>query len=76
MPPEGQQETEQKVAKLQSPYGDPYEYLSGVVRGEIEIRPTDLSALENNVTVVEILEAAKISARELRTVRLEELSSE
>ena len=73
---QSQQATEEKIEKLQSPYGDPYEYLSGVVRGEIEIRPTDLSALENNVTVVEILEAAKISARELRTVRLEEFSSE
>jgi hypothetical protein len=40
------------------------------VRGEINVRPTDLSSLENNLVVVEILEAAKRSAREGRAIKL------
>lgn len=49
---------------------DPFAYLAAVVRGRIEPAPTDLSALENNVTVVRILEAAKESARTGRTVSI------
>lgn len=51
-------------------YSDPFSYLSAVVRGEIKVRPTDLSSLENNLVVVEILEAAKRSAREGRAIKL------
>lgn len=58
---------------LPSQHSDPYEYFAGVVRGQIKLAPTDLSALENNVTVVEILQAAMISAKEGRTVRIDEL---
>jgi hypothetical protein len=61
---------------LSSPNSDPYAYFSAVVRGEIAVQPNDLSALQNNMTVMEILEAAKISARESRTVPLSELSSD
>jgi len=50
--------------------GDPFTYLSKVVSGEIKLTPTDLSSLENNVIVVEILEAAKRSAKEKKTVNL------
>lgn len=48
--------------RLPAPYDDPFRYLAALVRGEITIAPYDLSALENNVTVVEILEAAKQNA--------------
>ena len=54
-----------------SPYDDPFSYFAGVVRGSIEIQPTDLSALENNMIVVEILDAARESARTGQTVRLD-----
>jgi len=50
--------------------GDPFTYLGKVVNGEIKLSPTDLSALENNVIVVEILEAAKQSAKEKKTINL------
>ena len=60
----------------ESPTGDAFEYLAAVVRGEIKIAPTDLSSLQNNVLVVEILEAARISSRESRTVRMEELTAQ
>lgn len=55
------------------PFDDPFAYLEAVVRGKITLAPADLSALENNMTVVEILEAAKISAKEGRSVELKEL---
>lgn len=49
---------------------DPFCYLAAVARGEIKISSTDLSALENNMVVMEILEAAKKSAREGKIVYL------
>ena len=58
--------------KLPTVQSDPYKYLASVIRGEQNIAPTDLSAFENNVTVMEILEAAKLSAKEGRTVLMAE----
>ncbi|HEY9048539.1 MAG TPA: Gfo/Idh/MocA family oxidoreductase [Ohtaekwangia sp.] len=52
------------------PYNDPFAYLAAVVRGEITLKTTDLSSLENNVIVVEILEAARRSAKEGKVVTL------
>ncbi|PPK87371.1 putative dehydrogenase [Neolewinella xylanilytica] len=54
-----------------APYDDPFAFLAAVVRGDISVDPTDLSALENNLTVVDILDAAKQSAASGRTVVLE-----
>jgi Predicted dehydrogenases and related proteins len=48
---------------LVAPYNDSFYYLKAAVRGEITIKPTDLSALENNLTVVEILNAAIESSK-------------
>lgn len=50
-------------SSLPKPYHDPFAYLSAAVRNEIEVLPYDLSALENNMMVMEILEAAKTSAK-------------
>jgi predicted dehydrogenase len=51
-----------------TPYDDPVGYLAAVVRGQT---PEDvLSALSTNMVVVEILEAARLSAKEGRTVYL------
>jgi predicted dehydrogenase len=47
---------------------NPFFYLTAVVRGEITPAPDDLSALENNLTVVEILDAARESARTKKAV--------
>ena len=44
---------------------------AAAVRGNLDVKPTDLSALENNLIVMEILEAAKQSARTGKTVTLE-----
>ncbi|HEY2720901.1 MAG TPA: Gfo/Idh/MocA family oxidoreductase [Chitinophagaceae bacterium] len=60
----------QVVPKQSSPYNDPFAYLAAVVHGEITVKPTDLSSLQNNMIVVEILDAARRSAKEGRTIYL------
>lgn len=54
---------------LQPPFNDSFYYLKAVVRGEIQPRPADLSSLENNLTVVRILEDAIKSARTGQEIR-------
>lgn len=51
-----------KTSTRKAPYDDPFAYLAAVVKGKIKVKPTDLSALENNIIVMEILDAAKRSA--------------
>ena len=58
----GGRETHLTPQRLPATYDDSIRYLAALVRGEITMAPYDLSALENNVTVVEILEAAKHNA--------------
>lgn len=53
-----------------TPYHDPFAYLTAVVRGQLEVKPADLGALENNLLVVEILEAAIKSAKRGKAVTL------
>jgi predicted dehydrogenase len=53
---------------LGTPHDDPFAYLAAVVRGETQ--EEDLSSLRTNMIVVEILEAARQSAREGKTVHL------
>jgi len=52
------------------PLDDPFAYLVAVVRGEVEPGDAGLSSLELNLTVVEILDAAKRSAETGRRVDL------
>jgi len=51
------------IKPLALPFNDPFAYMAATVRGELKVSPTDLSSLENNMIVMEILEAAKESAR-------------
>ena len=60
------------VAPLMMPYNDPFAYLAAVVRGDIKVQRTDLSSLENNMIVMEILEAAKRSAKEGKQIFLQQ----
>ena len=70
---EQEQEQEQELIApgIQPPADDPFALLAAAVRGTTKIRPTDLSALENNLIVMEILEAAKQSAASGRTIELQ-----
>jgi len=60
----------QSVPRPLAPYDDPFAYMCAVVRGKVTPRPYDLSALENNVIVMEILDAAKRSAKDGRRIPL------
>ena len=56
------------LEKPEAPYDDPFSYFHSVVRGVIQVEPYDLSALPNNVISMQILEAAKESARTGRAI--------
>jgi glucose-fructose oxidoreductase len=58
---------------LESPQNDSLTYLSAVLSGKIQPKG-DLTALDTNVIVMQILDAARESARTGKTVRLNRLS--
>ncbi len=60
------------AAPLSPPHNDGLSYLGAALRGEIESKG-DLTALDTNVVVMQILDAARESARTGRTVRLTKL---
>ena len=47
---------------------DPFALLTAVVKDGKELQPFDLNALDNNLMVMQILEAAKVSAKSGKTV--------
>lgn len=53
-------------------YEDPFSYFADVVRKNIEVPKNGLYSLENNVTVVRILEAARESAKTGKTIVLQQ----
>lgn len=52
------------------PYSNVFAYYKAVVEGEIKVDPNDLSSLENNLKVVQILDAAKRSAQNGKKVAI------
>ena len=66
----GQKENYQAVPPPSRPLNDPFAYFAAVVHGEVTVKPTDLSSLQNNMIVVEILEAARKSAKEGKVIYL------
>ena len=67
---DGFRETSHRLEEQETPWNDPFSYLAAVVRKEIEVEPYDLSSLENNMIVMEILEAAQESSQTGKTVVL------
>jgi predicted dehydrogenase len=53
-----------------APWDNPFAYFASVVRGEIQVTNTDLSSLPLNITAMEILEAARQSAKEGKRIYL------
>lgn len=71
-----QSEPEQAMTlePVKKPFNDPFDFLTAVIRGETKLDDTvqgRLSSLDNNMVVVEILDAAIRSAKEGKTVVLE-----
>jgi len=69
---DGFEEQKFRIEKRDAPFDDPFSFLIAVIRGKIELEAYDLSSLENNVVVVEILEAAIKSAKEGKTIYLKD----
>lgn len=67
---DGFKETSRKLPERPYPYNDPFALFAAVIKKEIALAPYDLSSLENNMMVVEILEAAKASAKKGKTIKL------
>lgn len=53
-------------------YQDPFSYFADVIRGKITVPANGLYSLENNVTVVRILDAARESAKTGKTVMIQQ----
>lgn len=64
------EQTMQVTVKEVPVYEDPFSYFADVLRGKVTVAPNGLYSLDNNVTVVQILEAARESARTGKTVLL------
>ncbi|MEP4534748.1 MAG: Gfo/Idh/MocA family oxidoreductase [Cyclobacteriaceae bacterium] len=69
---DGYQEESYRLEERQAPFNDPFALLAAVINGEVVLDSFDLSSLENNMVVMEILEAARISAESQRTIILRE----
>jgi predicted dehydrogenase len=63
-------EEQKSVASAQAPMDSPFAYLAAVINGDITIRSSDLSSLDLNITAMEILEAARQSAKAGRRIYL------
>ncbi len=67
---------EQKADALAEEVNDPFTYLAQVVQNGLEVEAWDVSAIENNMRVMMILEAARISAETGKTQVWAELYGE
>ncbi|HSR52757.1 MAG TPA: Gfo/Idh/MocA family oxidoreductase [Acidobacteriota bacterium] len=59
-----------EAPRPQDPEDDPFAYLAAIIRGHLKPPPHNLSSLENNLIVMEILEAARRSAESGRSIEL------
>lgn len=67
---DGFKETAATLEERAAPYDDPFSFFAALIRNKIRMEPHDLSSIENNMIVMEILDAARQSAREGKTVKL------
>lgn len=66
----GYEEEKMSLPPRSNPFDDPFSVLKAVVRGNLSLSPFDPYSLENNLIVMEILQAAKESAASGKTVYL------
>ncbi len=67
---DGYDEEQLTLEDRQAPYNDPFSLLAAVVRNRIKLPPNNLSSVENNLVVMEILDAARESAKKGKTIKL------
>jgi predicted dehydrogenase len=67
---DGFREDSYTLEELEEPFNDPFALFAGVIKGDILLEAFDLYSLENNIIVMEILDAARESANSQTTIRL------
>lgn len=67
---DGYQETKKRLNERPAPYNDPFTLFAAVIHKEITLPQYDLSSLENNMIVMEILDAARLSAKKGKAVKM------
>ncbi len=67
---DGYSEESYKLDERKAPYNDPFSLFAAVIKKEITLKPYDLSSLENNMIVMEILDAAIKSAKTKKTIEI------
>jgi len=63
-------ESVMKIPSTYAPFNDPFAFFASAVKGEVVVSDKDLSSLEINLTVVEILDAARESGKTGKKVML------
>ncbi|MEC3906159.1 Gfo/Idh/MocA family oxidoreductase [Tamlana sp. 2201CG12-4] len=66
---DGFEESTYTLKERNTPFNDPFALFAAVIKNEITLEPFDLSSLENNMVVMEVLDAAVKSARNDKTVK-------
>ena len=67
---DGFKETKSRLNERPPPYNDPFLHFAAVINKEIALPQYDLSTLENNMIVMEILDAARLSAKKGKAVKI------
>jgi predicted dehydrogenase len=67
---DGYKEESYTLEERLAPYNDPFSLFAAVIKKKITLAPFDLSSLENNMIVMEILDAAIQSAKAKKTIEL------
>ena len=69
--PTNKKEEQRQVSENDvSIYTDPFSYFADVIRGKIKVEPYGVYSLENNLLVVQILEAARESSKTGKTITI------
>ena len=69
---DGFQESKSSLDELAPPYNDPFTHFASVIANEINLPQFNLSSLQNNMIVMEILDAARLSAKKGRAVKMKQ----
>ncbi|SHG52918.1 Gfo/Idh/MocA family protein [Flagellimonas flava] len=67
---DGYDEETMVLKERPAPHNDPFSVLEAVVRNKIQLPPNNLYSIENNLVVMEILDAARKSAKKGKTITL------
>lgn len=64
-------ETAHKFGALEAPFDDPFSLFAAVIKNKITLKPFGLYTLENNMIVMEILDAAIKSSKSDKTITMD-----